>query len=133
MKLYLLLASFSWSISCSNKATPTTTVDPAPIEVLSTDSDQECPEGVKISCNVPDMTEKEMNTIYAANQQCMVECVQSRQAESISSDMIQQECQQGCDDLYFVGQVEMIPELESVEERSPNSTNSEETEKNPSE
>ena len=133
MKLYLLLASFSWSISCSNKVTPTTTVDPTPIEVLSPDSDQECPKGVKISCNVPDMTEKEMNTIYAANQQCVETCVQSRQAESVSAEMIQHECQRGCDDLYFVGQVEIIPELESVEERSPNSTNSDVIEENSSE
>ena len=126
---YLLL--WTLSVGCSQKSTSPAT----PINILEDKQDEDCPEAVKISCNVPDMTEAEMKQIYEANQQCVAQCVQSKQAESVSADMIQQDCRHSCDEQFFVGQVEVvpvlpaiIPEVKSEEEPKLNSTNSEPTE-----
>ena len=110
MIYFLLLTTY---VGCAQKTTsPATPIDiTVPIQ-----EDEDCPEAVKVSCNVPDMTETEMNKIYEASQQCVEQCVQNRQAESVSADMIKQECQRGCDAKFFVGQVEVVPELALVED-----------------
>lgn len=94
---------------CANKSTSTTPSIEVPTSITSDSED--CPEGVKIGCNVPDVTQSDLD----ANQQlivtCTETCVQSRQAESIGADQIENECHNQCMEEHFMGQVEIVPEI----------------------
>ena len=120
MKNWLFCLLVCSMISCSQKNTPTTEAVPAketlaekPKEEKTVDAD--CPPGVKTACNVPTMTQQEIADIQAKNQQCVKECVDSRMAEAMAADVIQSQCQQGCNQRFFVGQVQVAPSLEAPE------------------
>ena len=128
MKTTLLFSTLLSLISCGQKQpanSPTETVSAEeqakpsddPISKLAIQKkEDDCPPGVKISCNVPTMTQEEIDRINAANKQCFEECVQSRQAEAISHDVIESECQHSCNQQHFIGQVQIAPSLEAFEE-----------------
>ena len=76
-----------------------------------TSDSQDCPEGVKIGCNVPDVTQSDLDANQRLIITCTETCVQSRQAESIGSAQIQNECHNQCMEEHFMGQVEVVPEI----------------------
>ena len=96
-------------IGCAKQSASTTPSSGIPASIISDSED--CPEGVKIGCNVPDVTQSDLD----ANQQlivtCTETCIQSRQAESIGADQIQNECHNQCMEEHFMGQVEIVPEI----------------------
>lgn len=95
-------------VGCAKQPVPI--VPPVPETPIISETD-DCPEGVKIGCNVPDVTQSDLD----ANQQlivtCTETCVQSRQAESIGADQIELECHNQCMEEHFMGQVEVVPEI----------------------
>ena len=95
-------------VGCAKQPVPI--VHPVPETPIISETD-DCPEGVKIGCNVPDVTQSDLD----ANQQlivtCTETCVQSRQAESIGADQIELECHNQCMEEHFMGQVEVVPEI----------------------
>ena len=103
------LLSIICMLACAKQTAPTvpSSIDTEPLQSEGDD----CPEGVKTGCNVPDVTQSDLD----ANQQlivtCTETCVQSRQAESIGSDQIQNECHNQCMEEHFMGQVEVVPEI----------------------
>ena len=105
-KCYLMYALCL--LSCVKQPAP---VVPSTPEVPTLSETDDCPEGVKIGCNVPDVTQSDLD----ANQQlivtCTETCIQSRQAESISAEQIQNECHNQCMEEHFMGQVEIVPEI----------------------
>ena len=96
-------------LGCAKTTTTTAPSTPETPHPLSETDD--CPEGVKTGCNVPDVTQSELD----ANQQlivtCTETCIQSRQAESIGAEQIQNECHNQCMEEHFMGQVEIVPEI----------------------
>ena len=93
-------------------AKPPVSTTPAPLEVPSISVGKEdCPEGVKTGCNVPDVTQADLDMNQQKIQTCTEECVQSRQAESIGAQQIQHECHNQCMEEHFMGQVEVVPEV----------------------
>ena len=96
-------------LGCAKQPTPTVSSTPESIPIVSESND--CPEGVKTGCNVPDVTQADVD----ANQQlivtCTETCIQSRQAESIGAEQIQNECHNQCMEEHFMGQVEIIPQI----------------------
>jgi hypothetical protein len=120
----ILYAAMVLSFACLTKKTEPVTTDPTTIEDAAeeTSGESDCPEGVKVDCNVPTMTREEIAEINEANRQCVEDCVTSRQAEAMSADLIQEQCQQGCNQKHFVGQVQVAPtlnDLENVPEEKP--------------
>tara|TARA_B100001093_G_C26191429_1_gene744098 strand:+ start:120 stop:464 length:345 start_codon:yes stop_codon:yes gene_type:complete len=103
------LLSLICLLGCAKQPTPT--VDPIPKSAPILSESDDCPEGVKIGCNVPDVTQAELD----ANQQqiatCTETCIQSRQAESVGAEQIQNECHNQCMEEHFMGQVEVVPEI----------------------
>ena len=96
-------------LGCAKQPVSTT---PAPSEVPSISAEtDDCPEGVKIGCNVPDVTQADLDMNQQKIQTCTEECVQSRQAESIGAQQIQHECHNQCMEEHFMGQVEVVPEV----------------------
>ena len=81
------------------------------VQSIAKPEDSDCPPGVKIACNVPTMTQNEINAMNAKNEKCVQECVRSRQMESIDHTMIEEQCQQTCNQEHFVGQVQVAPRL----------------------
>jgi len=130
MKTILFLATLFPLVSCGQKqptTSPSETVSATEKATSSNDKiseldiqkkEEDCPPGVKIACNVPTMTQDEIDSINAANKQCFEECVQSRQAEAIAHDVIESECQYSCNQQHFVGQVQVAPSLEVFEEET---------------
>jgi hypothetical protein len=96
-------------LGCAKQPVSTT---PAPSEVPSISAEtDDCPEGVKTGCNVPDVTQADLDMNQQKIQTCTEECVQSRQAESIGAQQIQHECHNQCMEEHFMGQVEIVPEI----------------------
>ena len=138
MKTIFFLATLFSLASCGEKkptATPTETVsvekqaNPSDEKISELDiqkKEEDCPPGVKIACNVPTMTQEEIDRINAANKQCFEECVQSRQAEAVAHDVIESECQYSCNQQHFVGQVQVAPSLEVFEEETEEKKETEE-------
>lgn len=100
--------TFLWFVSgCAPKAAPAPDVAPDPTPVAA---HTDCPEGVKLACNVPNVTQKTLQKTEAVIQQCIADCIYARQAEAISADQIQQQCESGCMEEHFIGQVEVVPD-----------------------
>ena len=96
-------------LGCAKQPVSTT---PAPSEAPSISAEtDDCPEGVKTGCNVPDVTQTDLDMNQQKIQTCTEECVQSRQAESIGAQQIQHECHNQCMEEHFMGQVEVVPEV----------------------
>ena len=108
------LLSLICLLGCAKKPTPAVPSTPEPTPILSDSED--CPEGVKIGCNVPDVTQADLDGNQQLIVTCTETCVQSRQAESISADQIENECHNQCMEEHFMGQVEVIPEIIFPEE-----------------
>ena len=100
----LLVSAFAVSfLACSKKnAAP-----PEKATVIEEASASDCPPGVKTGCNVPMLTKDEISAIQEANQKCVQECVQARQAEAMDATIIREQCQRTCDQEHFVGQVQV--------------------------
>lgn len=95
-------------VGCAKQPAPLLpSVPEAPI--LSETDD--CPEGVKTGCNVPDVTQSDLDANEQLIVTCTETCIQSRQAESIGADQIQNECHNQCMEEHFMGQVEVVPEI----------------------
>ena len=94
-------------LGCAKQSTPTVTTTPEPTPIVSETDD--CPDGVKTGCNVPDVTQADLDSNQLKIQTCTEECVQSRQAESIGAEQIQNECHNKCMEEHFMGQVEVVP------------------------
>ena len=115
MKKIWIAQIFLLATACSQKkANPPS--DKGPVEVLSADLD--CPPGVKNDCNVPSLTQDQIDTINAANKKCFEACVTARQMEAIGHEIIESECQQGCDEQHFVGQGQVAQTLENTDPQS---------------
>ena len=111
MLYYLLLVHLGCALKSTTPVQPTTeTTDSVTVE-----SDA-CPEGVKVGCNVPDVTQADIDTNQAKISSCKATCISNRQAESVSADMIESQCQQQCLEEHFMGQVEVVPTLEEPSE-----------------
>ena len=106
-KCYLPYALFMFG--CAKQSTPTTPLMELPTSITSNSKD--CPEGVKVGCNVPDVTQSDLDTNQQLIVTCTETCIQSRQAESISAEQIQNECHNQCMEEHFMGQVEVVPEI----------------------
>ena len=103
------LFTMIYLLGCAKQPVSTT---PAPSEVPSISAEtDDCPEGVKIGCNVPDVTQTDLDANQQKIQTCTEECIQSRQAESIGAEQIQHECHNQCMEEHFMGQVEIVPEI----------------------
>ena len=96
-------------LACAKQATPKVPPTPEPTPIVSDKDD--CPEGVKTGCNVPDVTQTDLDANQQKIQTCTEECIQSRQAESIGAEQIQNECHNQCMEEHFMGQVEVVPEV----------------------
>ena len=103
------LSYVTFIIGCAKQSSSSTPSIEIPASIISDSED--CPEGVKTGCNVPDVTQSDLD----ANQQlivtCTDTCVQSRQAESIGAEQIENECHNQCMEEHFMGQVEIVPEI----------------------
>ncbi len=110
VKMNAQLLSLLFLLACSPKKQeePKTTVSS---QNISIEKEQDCPPGVKTACNVPTMTQEEINAIQEKNKECVQECVQSRQMEAIDHKMIEYQCQESCNQKHFVGQVQVAPSL----------------------
>jgi len=98
--LYLL------AFGCAQNATPAAKIAyETPVQAEQTD----CPEGVKIACNVPNVTQNALEQNQAVIQQCIADCIQALQPESVSAQQLQQECESSCNEEHFIGQVEVAP------------------------
>jgi hypothetical protein len=102
-------------IACSSKPTPPVTPVEIPSET-SIDETSDCPEGVKVGCNVPDVTQADIDANNAKTTECIDTCIASRQTEAVSAEMIESQCQQQCMEEHFMGQVEVVPTLEESPE-----------------
>jgi len=119
MKIFLVALTLCSTISCAQKKSETPTRAPVSTETKAEETqkaEEDCPPGVKTGCNVPTMTQEEVDEINAANKKCFDECVQSRQAEAIDYRMIEDQCQQSCNQEHFVGQIQLAPSLPNLEE-----------------
>ena len=96
-------------LGCAKQPTPSTSSAPEATSISAEPDD--CPEGVKTGCNVPDVTQAGFDAHQQKIQTCTEECIQSRQAESIGADQIQNECHNQCMEEHFMGQVEVVPEV----------------------
>ena len=114
MNNFLLCTAMALLVGCAQKKTEPATPEPPPAEQAKTDDD--CPPGVKIDCNVPSMTEQEIANINQAKQECVEKCIESRTAEAIGADVIESQCQQGCEEKHFIGQVQVVPTIEEPED-----------------
>jgi|GEM_PF-4122838 len=74
-----------------------------------TDS-EECPEGVKTGCNVPDVTQSELVEKQSALDICLSACPED------SPGQTNQDCVNSCQEEHFIGQVEVVPDLEIAPE-----------------
>ena len=108
-KCSLIPYVFYMFVGCAKQPTPTVPSTPESTPTVSESND--CPEGVKTGCNVPDVTQSDLDANQQKIQTCTEECIQSRQAESISAEQIQNECHNKCMEEHFMGQVEVIPEI----------------------
>ena len=107
---FLLILLFA----CHNKAStaePTADVKPPVASAASPSENDDCPEGVKTGCNVPDVTQADLDANQQVIQECIDACIQSKQAESRGAETIQSDCQSACFEEHFMGQVEVVPTL----------------------
>ncbi len=125
----LTITSLIFVFACATKTTEPTPIDPPPTEEssIAPKTDPDCPPGVKTDCNVPTLTQAEIDKIQEANRQCVADCVSSRQAEAMAAQMIQDQCQNSCDQKHFVGQVQIEPVLNELESGPAPEENEEET------
>ena len=106
MNTYIFSLLLCMSCSSKKKEEPK-----AAVSTTSAQEDSDCPPGVKTACNVPTMTQEEIDAVQAKNKDCVQECVQSRQMEAIDHNMIEYQCLQSCNQEHFVGQVQVAPSL----------------------
>ena len=110
----LLYFIFLWTlISCANQNPPVESNNTKQKTV-----DDDCPPGVKIGCNVPKKTQEEMDAKIQDYKTCVNECIKSRQAESIAHDVIETQCQDGCNQ-HLIEQVQVIQSKEEMEAPTP--------------
>lgn len=96
-------------LSCAQQPTPSTS---AALEAASISAEtNDCPEGIKTGCNVPDVTQADLDANQQKIQTCTEECIQVRQAESIGAQQIQHERHNQCMEEHFMGQLEVITEV----------------------
>ena len=88
--------------ACTPKTTPETLDTP----IIEVSEKEECPEGVKIGCNVPDVTESELVERQSALDICLSACPEDSPGQS------NQDCLNACQEEHFMGQVEIVPDLE---------------------
>jgi len=69
------------------------------------------PPGVKVAGNVPVRTEAELEELGKARETCLDTCLRERQAEALSIELIEADCQAFCLDEHPVEQVEIAPSL----------------------
>ena len=108
--------TLSIALACSSKKKDDSRTEMTPTDTTE-QKDSDCPPGVKTKCNVPTMTQDEISGVLQKNKECVLECVQSRQMEAIDHKMIESQCQNLCDQVYFVGQVQVAPNTEPVDLR----------------
>ena len=110
MTTYSLLFSILM-LNCTAKKPSVNEINSTILDSNSTQQLKDCPEGVKTGCNVPDVTQTDLDANQQKIQTCTEECIQSRQAESIGAQQIQNECHNQCMEEHFMGQVEVVPEV----------------------
>lgn len=93
--------------ACTAKQSTPNTLDIPKMEVANS---EECPEGVKIGCNVPDVTESELVERESALDLCLSACPED------SPEQSNQDCVNTCQEEHFIGQVEIVPDLEIAPE-----------------
>lgn len=109
---HLLVTAFA----CSPKK-PVPQSERGSVEAQPDGSD--CPSGVKNGCNEPTLTQDPTATSNVANKKCFEACVSARQMEAIGHETIELECQRGCDEIHFAGQLEVAPDLANVPLQPP--------------
>jgi len=68
------------------------------------------PPGVKIKGNVPVRTESELEAEASARDNCVRECVASRQMQAKAADAIEADCNNSCQQQHPIVQVEVVPD-----------------------
>lgn len=101
---------FVFLTACSHKSTSR----PSPPTTVENESN--CPEGVKTGCNVPGVTESQLQDNQQQIDTCINTCIQSKQTEAQSIDSITLDCQSSCFEQHFIGQVQIVPHLETTSE-----------------
>ena len=117
--MYNRIFTFLLFTACTPKQTIPQTVDtPQSTETIETTEtptlqgtdSEECPEGVKTGCNVPDVTQSELVEKQSALDICLSACPED------SPGQTNQDCVNACQEEHFMGQVEVVPDLEMVPE-----------------
>ena len=106
MILYL-----AFVVACTKAAVPTEVATP---ETPGIEQAEVKPK-VKVSGNLPMITQAELAKEDAARRACVEECIAARQAEAIAAEMIADQCQQGCIKTIPIRQVEVIPDIGDVQ------------------
>ncbi len=104
------LLFFTLLTACSHKSTSQTS-PPTAVE-----NENHCPDGVKTGCNVPEVTESQLQDNQQQIDTCIDTCIQSKQTEARSIDSITLDCQSSCFEQHFIGQVQIVPHLETTSE-----------------
>lgn len=116
MKIFSIAALIIVMACATKKNDPTPMATPASEDMsINSNNQEDCPVGVKTDCNVPTLSQTDIDKINEANRQCVIDCVSSRQTEAMAADLIQEQCQRGCDQKHFVGQVQVDPVLNEIE------------------
>ena len=87
-------------IACATTSPETTPAEPPAAEEPAPD--------VKAPGNLPVMTEAELVAAEAQLQSCIDDCVKANQMRAVSPQEIRVDCERGCNEEHFIGQVEVI-------------------------
>ena len=96
--------------ACTAKQSTPNTLDKPKMEVAKVANTEDCPEGVKTGCNVPDVTESELVERESALDLCLSACPEN------SPEQSNQDCVNTCQEEHFIGQVEIVPDLKMAPE-----------------
>ena len=130
MRLIICLLGLTLTTACAQKNTGQVAEKPAHAsqseQVKPATASQPCPKGVKTGCNVPAKTSAQLQKSAQDRQACISKCIKSRQAEAISHELIESQCQIGCNRQHPLHQVRVIPTIEelqaqpkTIQERQP--------------